>query len=177
VLGPSWVQATNVAVFANGTRILDRAIEPQRVGGGGRGVKASLLTTIPRPAHDAYLVAVATGPDMPAPFWALPKPYQPTSPKWIGRVIAATNPIWLDADGDRRFSAPREYAEHLIQTHGGDPDKLIAALASFDEATAVQVASLCLAKGIDVRSAPFQAAIAQAPPPVRRGVESVIGVQ
>ncbi|HEY6226698.1 MAG TPA: hypothetical protein VI282_06215, partial [Verrucomicrobiae bacterium] len=57
--------------------------------------------------RDAYLLAVASGPPVTAPFWRIPKPYQPTSTTWNPRVIGATNPIWIDADGDGRFTPPR----------------------------------------------------------------------
>jgi hypothetical protein len=53
------------------------------------------------------LLAVASGPPVTAPFWRIPKPYQPTSTTWNPRVIGATNPIWIDADGDGRFTPPR----------------------------------------------------------------------
>jgi hypothetical protein len=42
-----------------------------------------------------------------APFWRIPKPYQPTSTAWNPRVIGATNPIWIDCDGDGKFTPPR----------------------------------------------------------------------
>ena len=64
--------------------------------------------TIRRPAQDAFLVAIATGPGITAPHWAIPKPYQPTSKVWNPRVLGATNPIWLDADGDGKFTPLRK---------------------------------------------------------------------
>jgi hypothetical protein len=170
VLGPSWVRATNVTLFANGVNIRDQAIDARSAS--GVGVKAVVNWIIPRPTHDVHLVALATGPEIAAPFWAIPKPYQPTSPKWNGRVIAATNPIWLDADGDGRFTAARGYARKLVEQHGTNPQSLLPALGRFDEATAVQVASLCVAAGVDINSDSVRRALDSAAEPIRRGFDS-----
>jgi hypothetical protein len=175
VLGPSWVSATNVMLFANGVVLREQALDPNKTS--GVGVKAVVNWTIPRPAHDVHLVALASGPEVTAPFWAIPKPYQPTSPKWTGRVIAATNPIWLDADGDGRFTAARGYARKLVERHGSNPKTLLPALATFDEATAAQAASLCVAAGVDVNSDLFRRTINSATESVRRGFESFAATQ
>src|SRR5438477_5748614 len=95
--------------------------------------KAKLHWTIPRPAHDVYLVAIASGPGVKSPHWAIPRPYQPTSPIWEPRVIGSTNPIWVDGDGDGKFTPARAYAQQVIQQNGTDPAKLLPALAAFDE--------------------------------------------
>jgi hypothetical protein len=102
VLGPSWVRADKVELFANGVPIQELMIDPVR--SGAPGEKAGVTWTIPRPAKDTYLVAIATGLPVTAPFWAMSRPYQPVSRKWQGRSIGASNPIWLDADGDGKFS-------------------------------------------------------------------------
>ena len=175
VSGPSWVNATNATLFANGVSIREQAIDASSAG--GVGVKALLDWRIPRPAHDVHLVALATGPEVTAPFWAIPKPYQPTSAKWTGRVIAATNPIWLDADGDGRFTAARGYARKLVEQHGTNPQTLLPALGRFDEATAAQAASLCVAAGVDINSDSFRRALDSAPGSVRRGFESFATTQ
>ncbi len=103
VSGPSWVKAEKVELFANGERIQEGTVSADRAGVGGE--KTSFTWTIPRPQKDTHLIAVATGPAVTAPFWAMSRPYQPTSPKWTGRSIGITNPVWLDADGDGRFTA------------------------------------------------------------------------
>jgi hypothetical protein len=100
VLGPSWVKASKVELFANGVVIREGVIEASRAGLPGE--KAEFAWTIPRPAKDTYLVAIATGPAVTAPFWGMTRPYQPSSTKWEGRAIGATNPVWLDGDGDGR---------------------------------------------------------------------------
>ena len=103
VSGPSWVKAEKVELFANGERIQEGTVSADRAGVGGE--KTSFTWTIPRPQKDTHLIAIATGPAVTGPFWAMSRPYQPTSPKWSGRTIGITNPVWLDADGDGRFTA------------------------------------------------------------------------
>jgi hypothetical protein len=180
VSAPSWISATRVELFANGVSIRTNEISPrdatdarQRVPTGRadlpiRHLKADIEWIIPRPAHDVHLVAIATGPGVSAPFWATPKPYQPTSPGWTNRVIAVTNPIWVDADGDGRFTAARGYAKGIVEKNGTDSTKLVFALENFDEAVSVQAASLCAAAGVNIDARELQTAR----PQVKRGFEA-----
>ena len=103
VLGPSWVKADKVELYANGAKIQESRIEQGRAGAAGE--KGRIEWVISRPANDTHLVAIATGAEVTAPFWAMTRPYQPESRKWVGRAIGASNPVWLDADGDGRFTA------------------------------------------------------------------------
>src|SRR5262249_47209688 len=83
VLGPSWTTADSVELYANGVLIGNRVMKP-----GADGIeKANISWTIPRPAHDVYLVAIASGPGVTSPHWAIPRPYQPSSKVWEPRVI------------------------------------------------------------------------------------------
>jgi hypothetical protein len=148
VCAPSWISASRVELFANGVSI--RTNEISASDARSPGVKAVVEWTIPRPAHDVHLVGIATGPGVSAPFWATPKPYQPTSPGWTNRVIAVTNPIWIDADGDGRFTAARGYAKQLVEKTGTAPVRLVAALSKYDEAVAAQAASLCAGAGMEI---------------------------
>src|SRR4030095_3210584 len=127
-----------------------------------------------RPAHDVHLVAMATGPGVTAPYWAIPRPYQPTSTHWEGRVIASTNPIWLDADGDGRFACAREYARRLVDRHGTDPKALFTALNDFDETVAAQAAELCTNNGRPVAGLEFAKQLEQAAPQVRSGFAAYV---
>jgi hypothetical protein len=102
VWGPSWVTADRIELFANGKRIAQSAIEPS-----ARSQKFSIGWTLPRPKTDAHLIAIATGPGVRSPHWAVPRPYQASSPKWNPRVLGATNPIFIDADGDGKFTPLR----------------------------------------------------------------------
>ncbi len=164
VLGPSWVEADIVQLYANGIRIREESIPVSR----GKIEKAKVTWTIPRPSHDVHLVAIANGPGITAPFWALSRPYQPTSKKLEERITGATNPIWVDADGDNKFTAARTYAKQLIAQHGTESAKLFSALAPYDEAVATQAASL-LYQNINKNSRDENADLKAAPAHVQRG--------
>lgn len=137
VLGPSWVNADRVELFANGIKIAEQSIAATT-----QVRKARVTWKIPRPKHDVHLVAIATGPGVTAPYWEIPRPYQPTSKSVNLRVIGSTNPIWIDGDGDGRFTSARGYAEKIVAASGGDAVKVKAALAGYDEAVAVQARDL-----------------------------------
>jgi hypothetical protein len=162
VLGPSWVSADNVELFANGMKIRDEKIAATKA-----VEKATLNWTLPRPAQDTHLVLVATGPGVKEPCWTIPRPYQPTSKVWTPRIIASTNPIWLDADGDGKFTSPRAFAARLLTMAGNDPAKLLPLLAAHDGAVAIQAASLCHSAKINLKSESFQALLKNAPEFVR----------
>lgn len=173
VRSPGWMTATNISLFANGLKIREQVFGQER---GSR----SIITQewlVPRPTHDVHLVAMATGPGVTAPCWAIPRPYQPTSKKWTGRVIGSTNPIWVDADGDGEFSAARKYAQTLVDRFGVDPISLIPELQNVDESIAAQVAGLCQSVGADVSTREFDDALRQATDSVRRGFLSFIATQ
>lgn len=161
VLGPSWVSADRVELFANGVKIQDRRIEPT-----GAIEKARIAWTLRRPAQDTHLIVIATGPGVSAPCWAIPRPYQPSSKSWTPRVVGSTNPIWLDADGDGAFTAPRALAAQLLAHAGGDPVRLLPALAGHDRAVAIQAASLLQARS-GVKMEDLDAALKTAPEFVR----------
>lgn len=164
VEGPSWITADRVVLFANGVKVREARIDP------GPGVlKASVAWTLPRPPHDVALVAIASGPGVTAPYWAIARPYQPTSREWTSRVLGVTNSIDLDGDGDGTWTSPRAYAEAAVARVGLAPKALLDALGEYDEAVAAQAAGLCQAAGRDVRDEEFSRLLATAPEPVRRG--------
>ena len=149
-----------MSLFANGIKIREQTLT---------GRSETVTWTIPRPAHDVHLVTIATGPGVTAPFWAIPRPYQPPSPHWQGRVVASTNPIWIDGDGDGRFTAARGYAARLVNEHGASSTELISALERFDEAVAVQAASLSAGEGTALASRELAEALKSGAAHVRRG--------
>ena len=161
VLGPHWVNADPIALFANGVQIREESIDSSGKGA-PKGERARRMWRLPRPRHDVHLVAIATGPPVTEPFWAMTRPYQPSSSRWQGRSIGSTNPIWLDADGDGRFTPARAYARKLVDAYRHDPGQLISALAHYDEAVAAQAASLCSAAGVDLHGANFAEALNRA---------------
>ena len=167
VFGPSWTNASKVMLFANGEILREEPI-PESAGRHA-GLKAAIDWAFPRPSHDVHLIALATGPAVTASYWAIPKPYQPTSRQWTGRVIASTNPIWLDADRDGTFTAAREYGRKVVQAEGIDASRLLPALAGYDEAFAIQAASLCASAGARLDSEDYANRLKTAAPQVQRG--------
>jgi hypothetical protein len=164
VSGPSWAHADRVELYANGVRIREERLKTAS----GGIQRAEVEWTLPRPANDTYLVAIASGPGVREPFWPLPRPYQPTSRVFEPRVIGSTNPIWLDADGDGKFTPPRGVAADAVRQWGGDPERLILELSKYDEAVAAQAAGLLGAQGTDPGRVPLN----QASDAVRRGFSS-----
>ena len=137
VLGPSWATADRVELFANGIKVREHAIAPTQA-----VEKARVTWTLPRPRHDAHWVVVATGPGVTGPFWDVPRPYQPTSKIFTPRLVGSTNPIWIDGDGDGKFTPARGYARTVVERTGGNMGKLIAGLKDYDEAVTVQARDL-----------------------------------
>jgi hypothetical protein len=165
VYGPAWTTVERVELYANGVRIRDEW--PQSAAGGGE--KARLRWKIGRPKNDVHLVAVASGPGVRELYWPLSRPYQSNSPVWNPRVFGITNPVWIDADGDGTFTAPRAMAAKVIAQYDQDLPALMAELGHYDEAVAAQAASLLQARGTDVRSAAIARVLQGAAEPVRRG--------
>jgi hypothetical protein len=145
VLGPNWVKADKIELYANGHKIREAKIAFME---NKFGVKWAGEWVLPRFRHDVHLVAIASGPGVTDLYWPIAKPYQPTSPKVNRRVIGATGAVWIDGDGDGRRSSASAYAQRLLKAHG--PQKVIATLAEYDEAVAVQVASSLRARGISL---------------------------
>ena len=114
-------------------------------------------------------LAVRPGPGIRDLYWTLARPYQPDSPAWNPRVYGVTNPVWIDADGDGVFTAPRALAKNVVALHGQDTAALVAELGHYDEAVAAQAAGLLQARGTDVRAEAIGRLLQGAAEPVRRG--------
>jgi len=147
VLGPSWVRADRLSLFANGQLIRSVNISPS-----DKIEKAKVSWVLPRQNYDRHLVAMATGPGITEPFWESPRPYQQTSTKHSPRVQGATNPVFIDGDNDGRYTSPRLQAEKLLKQHMGNLNGLFGTLESKDQAVATQMAHLLHAEGHDLRS-------------------------
>jgi hypothetical protein len=167
VHGPSWITADQLDLFANGVKIREAKIVPS-----AKIEKARVTWQLPRPPHDQYLVAIATGLGVRAPYWAISRPYQPSSKTWNAQVIGATNPIWLDTDGDGKFSCARDYAARVIEKSGSDPEQLLRNLSPYDQAVSAQAAGLWQKAGHDVREPTFQKLISTAAVSVRAGFQA-----
>jgi len=147
VTGPTWVRATEkepfqLNVYINGHLQFTKDQKQEKAPSVKKLSAQFELTGNQFPKHDFWMVAVATGPGVTDPFWAIPRPYQPSSKTVHSQVIAVTNPIRIDADGDGKYSSPRDYAKQLVKQHGSDPSTLERELKNFDQAIAAQVKSL-----------------------------------
>ena len=146
VLGPDWVSATKVLLFANGElireQVLSTAAGTNPQSNPTPGVLATVQWELPRPMHDQHLVAIALGPGVDGLYWKTAKAYQPTSPDWTPHVIGCSGAVWLDGDQNGRKTPASDYARQLVAECSGDFAKLLAQLNAYDEATAIQACAL-----------------------------------
>ncbi|MDA9962961.1 CehA/McbA family metallohydrolase [Opitutales bacterium] len=171
VLGPRWTIADQLTLYANGIPILEKNFKSAQ----DKISKANLRHVMDRPKHDLYLVAIATGPGVTKPYWEIPRPYQHKTNKYVPRVLGATNPVWLDGDGDGLFTFPNGYARELVEQTNGDLEKTLASLANVDEAVAAQAAGILADQGFDLRSKEAKAKWEKASSEsVRRGFASFV---
>lgn len=169
VAGPGWTRADRVALFANGVQMREEAIRT----GAQAGVKWEGTWELPRPAHDVHLVAIATGPGISAPYWPTARPYQPTSIAFAPYVLGLSGAVFVDADGSGTFESAFEYARREVPAAGG-PRALVARLAAYDPAVAVQAASLLRTRDPDAFAASIRPMIEAAPPHVAEGLAAYL---
>jgi hypothetical protein len=168
VRGPGWTTADRVELYANGRKVREAKITD----GSRGGVKWSGEWKLPRPRHDVYLVAIASGPGVESLHWPIAKPYQPTSRQVKRRVIGSTGAVWLDGDGDGKRTSARGYAERLFREAGGRWAKLLPCLARYDEAVAVQAAELMRASGVALEDKAVLTASREAGAHVERALQA-----
>lgn len=110
VAAPSWVRPREAMIYVNGRRVAEKTIESHP----GQPTDQTLEFSFDQPTHDAYVVAFVLGDGITLPGWT---PY--------GKATQAiTNPIYLDVDGDKKYSAPRDTARRLIANYGDKGAKL-----------------------------------------------------
>lgn len=124
VAAPGWVTPREAICFVNG---LESARQPVPSTADAPTDVMVEFAVPPRP-HDAHLVFCVLGDGVKEPFWPTQMPY----------TIAATNPVWLDCDGERGWSSPRASGERIAAQAGDDAARLGAALATADDAVAIQ---------------------------------------
>jgi len=168
VLGPHWVRADRVQLFLNGRCIRDEAL-PATLPRPERGVLWTADWSIPRPAHDGHLVAVATGPGIDDLFWRTAKPYQPTSLESRTHVLGCSGAVWLDADRDGRWRCARDLALSAVASANGDLTRLMAVLAEADAATSAHAARVLHVNGFSPRDSRILAVLNSAATQVQSG--------
>lgn len=107
VRAASWVSCDHAAVFLNGDLVANLPIEPSRdVLRLEHELELCLLGTCPRHGHvrpeapgafDAWVCVVVEGDGSLAPILAE-----------AARPLAIANPVWIDGDGDGRWTSPSE---------------------------------------------------------------------
>jgi hypothetical protein len=166
VLGPGWVRAERVRLFANGRLVGTQNIDPEH--GRSAGLKWTANWKISNPEHDFHLVAIADGPGVTAPYWPMAKAYQPTSIEWESRARAITGAVWVDGDRNGQRDPANAYARRLVQQHANDLPALLAALDEYDGSIAIQASSLLRQAGTSPLDARLNKALNNASEKVRR---------
>ncbi len=165
VLGPGWVTADRVELYANGRKVREAIITDGRKG----GVKWEGSWNVSRLTHDFHLEALATGPSVRELYWPIARPYQPTSPRVDRRVLGASGAVWLDVDGDGEPTCARTYAQRLVDAAKGDLPRLLRSLQGYDESVVVQAAGLLQVRGVSIQDEAVRSAVRQAGPEIERG--------
>jgi hypothetical protein len=168
VLGPSWVQAERVTIYLNGVVAAE-----ERLDGQAGGLKWRRDVRVPRPRGDAHVVVVAMGRGVTAPYWPMTKPYQPTSVEFVPYSLGVTGAIFVDVDGDGRFSSPFSQAERLI-ADVTDAATLASRLAGYDRAVVTQAASLLRARDPRGYRAMMTTVMSVATPDVQAGLRAYL---
>ena len=110
VAAPSWVRPRDAMIYVNGKRVAQKTIASKI----DQPTDQTLEFMIDVPAHDAHVVAFVLGDGITLPGWTT-----------YGKATQAiTNPIYLDVDGDKKYSAPRNTARRLIAKHREQGGKL-----------------------------------------------------
>ncbi|MCB9940392.1 MAG: CehA/McbA family metallohydrolase [Planctomycetaceae bacterium] len=169
VLGPHWVSADKIMLFANGELVREATIEPSDRSTQPAGVIWSDQWKLPTPRHDVHLVAIALGPGIESLHWRTAKPYQPDTIDPGTHVLGCSGAVWLDIDGNGKRSSARSYSEQVVMKANGDLDGLIRELAGYDGAVAAQAASLWQASGRSLLDEPTQRLLTQAEKPTQLG--------
>ena len=128
VAAPGWVRPRKVLLFLNGQRIAQQDIEIRE----GEASDIKLSFTVNTPPHDGHLVCVVVGEPPREPVWFPVKDY----------ALGATNPVYLDGDGDGKYRSPRATAARELARLGTDLRRIERALPNLDPVIGAQVLSL-----------------------------------
>ncbi|MFT7677132.1 MAG: hypothetical protein ACI8QC_001109 [Planctomycetota bacterium] len=134
IQSPNWVKPTKAVLFLNGEPLKEFALAPEEVGQApGGATDLRLECAVPNTwSQDAWAVWVVLGEGIDGPYWPLANDY----------TLGATNPIFLDFDGDGTYSSPRQTATLLLEGIGTDADMLTAAVAASQAGVAYHLLDL-----------------------------------
>jgi hypothetical protein len=123
---PSWIPARQAVAYLNGIKVAQTDLLMYR----NRALDTNIAFKIRAPKHDAFLVCAAFGDGIKDPSWKTFHDY----------TSAITNPIWIDADGDGKYTAPRQTALTTLDNAGPlSAAKIETLLADIDPAIGVQI--------------------------------------
>ncbi|MDF1836731.1 MAG: CehA/McbA family metallohydrolase [Planctomycetota bacterium] len=133
IAAPSWVQPERLTLFANGQQVITMPLGAPGMGSTGPfDSHIELSPGMKLPSHDYWLVAVVRGAKVTEPFWPLKNDY----------TLGSTNPIYVDVDGDGKFSSAFAIAQMGLKGSGTDSASVLDLLAEVDGAVAAQVMRL-----------------------------------
>ncbi|HIA72546.1 MAG TPA: hypothetical protein EYO01_07625 [Phycisphaerales bacterium] len=123
----SWIDLDSIRIIQNGDEVASITYEGQR--DGPLHLRPRIRIDIPR---DCWVVAIAQGSEPMTPF--VMHDDRDVLP------IAIVNPIYIDADGDGKYTPPQEWAENIIASNNSE---LI--LRTFNEVNPTEQSLLVLA--------------------------------
>ncbi len=109
----SWIDLDSIAIIQNGEEVANFGFEGKR--DGPLHVRPRALINAPR---DCWIIAIAKG-DEPM------KPYV-LHDKRDATPLAITNPIYIDANGDGKWTPPSEYLANMLSTNASDFDVIMS---------------------------------------------------
>ena len=170
VMGPAWVKANKITLYANRQKIREAVISNKT----NNVVKWQGKWILPKPSHDLILVSVAEGPGTQHPFWPIVMPFQHESPLFKPVLLGITGAIRVDADNDGRFTSAYEYAKTIWDSTNHDVNNYIGRLSGFDESVAIQAASVLDENHIDLAGTDVTRVLSHVQPQIRSGFEQFI---
>ena len=170
VMGPGWVKANKITLYANGQKIREAVISNHT----RQVVKWQWKWILRNPSHDLILVAVAEGPGTQHPFWPIVMPFQHESPTFKPLLLGITGAIRVDADKDGHFSSAYEYAKTIWDSARHEVKHYIGRLSGFDKSVAIQAASILDENQIDLAGTDVTSVLSHAQTQIRSGFEQYI---
>ena len=165
VVGPSWIKAKRISLYANGIKVREEKI----VNENAAGTKWKGQWKLTKLKHDIFLVAVAEGDGPYLPFWPIVKPYQPVTTAWTPYTMGISGAVWVDADLDGSVSSANTYARTLVTPHSANIPALLKAMSKYDEAVSTQVAGLLHQSGVDLSAPMITSPLSKASQDVQEG--------
>ena len=124
----SWIRPRKATLYLNGVPVAEQEISSAM----GHPTDAKLNFVIPTKGVDAHLVCVVLGDPVTAHGWKTLNDY----------TLAATNPVFLDVNGDASYRSPRESAQRVLASLEGDLEAMINTLDVIPPYLGVQVLAL-----------------------------------